>query len=144
MRDVQTQGNRPMRRKQFLLAAASAALGLLAAGPAARAATETPFTAAAFAAAQAADKPILVHIWASWCPTCAKQTPILKSLAADPSYADLMIFRVDFDAQKDVVRAMGADHQSTLVVFHGKDEKGRSVGDTEAASITALVAKSKG
>ena len=31
--------------------------------------------------------------------------------------------------------------QSTLIVFKGKQEAGRSVGDTNAASIEALLAK---
>ncbi len=132
-----------MRRKQFLLALVATA-GLTGFGAAARAATETAFEPAAFAAAQAAGKPILVDIWASWCPTCARQQPILKQLAAAPENAGLVVFRVDFDAQKDAVRAFGAQHQSTLVVFHGRTETGRSVGDTDAASLAALLARSRG
>ena len=128
-----------MGRQQFLRLAAAAALAAFAAAPA-RAASELAFTPDAFAAAQAAGKPILVHVWASWCPTCAKQTPILKSLAADPANADLTIFKVDFDAQKDVVRSFGVQKQSTLIAFHGSAEKIRSTGDTHADSIAALVA----
>lgn len=129
-----------MTQRRHLLVAAAALITGIAGSRATRAATEAPFDAASFAAAQAAGKPVLVHIWAGWCPICAKQTPILKTLAADPANANLTIFRVDFDAQKDVVRALGADHQSTLIAFHGKDEKRRSVGDTQALSIAALVA----
>lgn len=101
-----------------------------------------PYTQQAFAAAQADGKPILVHIEASWCPVCAKQRPILGEIEREPSYKSLVVFNVDFDTQKDVVRAMGANKQSTLIVFHGKDERGRSVGDSEASSIQSLVAKS--
>jgi thioredoxin 1 len=114
---------------------------LLASG-AARAATERDFDRAAFAAAQQADKPILVEIDASWCPTCAVQRPILAKLAAEPQFRELEIFKVDFDSRKDVVKAMGARMQSTLIVFHGAVEKGRSTGDTDPASIRALVTKS--
>ena len=49
---------------------------------------------------------------------------------------------VDFDTQKDVVRQMGATMQSTLVVFRGKQEIARSVGDTNADSIRATVRRS--
>lgn len=107
----------------------------------ARAATEAPFTQAAFTAAQGQDKPILVEIDASWCPTCAVQRPILSRLMSDPAFKNLIIYKVDFDTQKDVVREMGARMQSTLVVFHGKVEEGRSVGDTKEASIRALLEK---
>ena len=41
----------------------------------------------------------------------------------------------------DVVRAMGAQMQSTLIVFHGAAEKGRSTGDTNPESIRALLQK---
>lgn len=128
-----------MVRKQFLRLIAAAAIGLFAAGQA-RAATEMPFSPEAFAAAQAAGKPILVDIWASWCPTCARQAPILKSLYADPANKDLVVFKVDFDAQKGAVAGFHARMQSTLIAFHGTTETARSVGDTVPASVAALVA----
>ncbi|MEI7712459.1 MAG: thioredoxin family protein [Rhodospirillales bacterium] len=110
----------------------------LAVAPA-MAATETPFEPKTFAAAQQSGKPILVDIWASWCPTCAKQTPILATLSADPAFNELIVFKVDFDTQKDVVRDFGARVQSTLIAFHGPQEVGRSAGDTNAASIRTLL-----
>ena len=128
-------------RFRHLLTAALVAASLTAAVPAAQAATEAPFTQAAFAAAQKDGKPILVDITAPWCPTCKAQRPILESLMADPAYKNLVVYQVDFDTQKDVVRAMGATMQSTLIVFHGGTEKGRSAGDTAPASIQALLAK---
>lgn len=101
----------------------------------------TLFTAEGFAAAQKAGKSILVHITASWCPTCKAQRPILAELTAMPAFKDLTVFDVDFDAQKDVVNAFGARMQSTLIVFKANIEVGRSVGDTNAASIKALLDK---
>lgn len=112
----------------------------LAAG-AARAATEAPFEPQAFAAAQQAGKPILVDVWASWCPTCATQAPILHQMSADPAFKDLTIFKVDFDTQKDALRALAVRSQSTLIAFRGNTEVGRSVGDTRADSIRALLEK---
>ena len=52
-----------------------------------------------------------------------------------------MVFRVDFDSQKDAVKRFGARMQSTLITFKDGKETGRSVGDTDPASIAALVAK---
>ncbi len=85
-----------------------------------------------------------MDISATWCPTCAKQRPILSQLMADPAFKDLVVYQVDFDSQKDVVRALGAQMQSTLVVFHGAAEKGRSTGDTKAESLKALLQKANG
>jgi thiol-disulfide isomerase/thioredoxin len=132
-----------MRRISTLFA--SVVVGLmvgLASLTAARAADVSPYTPEAFAAAQAADKPILVAIQAPWCPTCAAQKPILQQIEADGAYRNLRVLLVDFDTQKDVVRQMGATMQSTLVVFHGKQEMARSVGDTNAESIRATVRRS--
>ena len=102
----------------------------------------TAFTQPAFEAAQKQGKPILVQITASWCPVCAKQRPILSQLEAEPRFKDLVVYNIDFDARKDLVRAMGAQKQSTLIVFDGATEKGRSTGETDPAAIQSLLAKS--
>jgi thiol-disulfide isomerase/thioredoxin len=104
-----------------------------------RAATVAEFTQNAFAAAQHQGKPIIVHITASWCPTCAAQRPILARLESQPEFRDLLVFNVDFDTQKDVVREMHARMQSTIVAFRGEKEVGRSVGDTKPDSLRALL-----
>lgn len=101
-----------------------------------------PYSEDAFKAAQAAGGPILVEIHAWWCPVCKAQGPILDQLTAQPKFKDLKIFRVDFDGMKPVVQQFGAQMQSTLIVFKGSTEKGRSVGDTKEASIAALLGKS--
>jgi thioredoxin-like negative regulator of GroEL len=101
-----------------------------------------PFSAEAFKAAQASGGPILVEIHADWCPICKAQKPILDELTANPKFKDLKIFRVDFDAMKPVVKQFGAQMQSTLIVFKGTAEQGRSVGDTKQGSIAALLDKS--
>ena len=51
----------------------------------------------------------------------------------------MVVFKVDFDTQKDDVRALKAQKQSTLIVYNGETEKGRTVGDTNPASIAALL-----
>lgn len=99
------------------------------------------FDSKAFEAAQAANKPILVEVHAPWCPTCKAQAPILQKLTADPKFKDLQVFVVDFDTRKDVLRQFNVRQQSTLIVFKGKSEQGRSVGVTEEASIGALLNK---
>jgi thiol:disulfide interchange protein len=123
-----------------IVASALAAAGLFS--PASADTATVPFTTEAFKAAQAAGSPILVEIHADWCPTCKAQKPILDKLTADPKFKDLKVFRVDFDAMKPEVKAFGAQMQSTLIVFKGTAEQGRSVGDTREASIAALLDKS--
>jgi len=103
--------------------------------------TAQPFTEAAFAAAQKEGKPILVDTFATWCDVCARQAPILEKLRTEPKYKDLVIFRVDFDRQKDVMRRFNARVQSTLICFRGFKEVGRSVGETQPEWIDDLLGK---
>jgi thiol-disulfide isomerase/thioredoxin len=133
-----------MRTFRHLTAAVLAAGVLIAAVPGARAAEIVPFSQPAFEAAQKQGKPILVQITASWCPVCAKQKPILSHLLAEPRFKDMVVYNIDFDAQKDLVREMGAQKQSTLIVFTGSSEKGRSTGETDPAAIEGLLARSAG
>jgi thiol-disulfide isomerase/thioredoxin len=133
-----------MNLSRRFFAGATIGAALLATGlcQPASAGTAVPFSAESFKAAQAAGSPILVEIHADWCPTCKAQSPILDRLTADPKFKDLKIFRVDFDDMKPAVKQFGAQMQSTLIVFKGAAEKGRSVGDTKQASISALLDKS--
>jgi thioredoxin 1 len=101
-------------------------------------ATEAKFTPAAFAAAQAAGKPIVVEVTAPWCPTCKAQAPIIKSLTSKPEFRNVTVLKVDFDSQKDVLKTLNVAQQSTLIAFKGKAETSRSTGDTTAAGIEKL------
>src|SRR4051794_9467280 len=96
--------------------------GLLAAALSAAALESTvaaPYSQPAFEAAQKAGKPILVHVTAPWCPVCKQQHPILSRLESDPALKDLMVFDVDFDTSKDLLKTLGVQKQSTLIVYHG-------------------------
>jgi thioredoxin 1 len=100
---------------------------------------EKPFDTAAFNAAQSAGTPILVDVFAPWCPVCKAQQKVLGTLKQDPKYSGLLLFKVDYDNQPDVLKSFKVHQQSTLIAFKGKTETGRSVGDTNAASIEALI-----
>ena len=102
-----------------------------------------PFDQAGFEAAQAAGKPILVEVHADWCPTCRAQEPVISKLMQDPKNADFVVLRVDFDRQKDVLKRLRTQYQSTLIVFKGKKEVSRSTGETGKDAIAAQLAKAR-
>lgn len=130
-----------MRPSRFVRLASAVAFCTLAGAALPAAAAEIkPFTTAAFEAAQAAGKPILVDVTAPWCPTCKAQHPILSELEAAPKFKDLVVLDVDFDSQKDVLRALKVRMQSTLIAFKGDKETARSTGDTAPGSIAKLLA----
>jgi thioredoxin 1 len=128
------------RRLGLAAALTLAALFVFLVAAPVRAEVGTPFTQSAFEAAQKAGKPILIDVTAPWCPVCRAQAPTLAALPAVPEFQGLTMFSVDFDTQKDVLRALGVQKQSTLVVFAGAKETARSTGDTDPDAIRALVA----
>lgn len=100
---------------------------------------EKAFTDAQFKAAQQAGKPILVDAYASWCPVCRAQQTVLDKLKQNGKYDALTVFKIDYDNQPDALKSFNVQRQSTLIAYKGEKETGRSVGDTNAASIEALL-----
>ena len=123
-----------MWRSVLLIAGMFASGALWSAGP--------TFNEAAFDAAQRAGKPILVAIHADWCPTCRVQDEAVQELLAGRKFAGMSIFRVDFDSQKAVLKRFGVRHQSTLIVFKGRNEVARSVAQTCKDAIASELSKS--
>lgn len=110
----------------------------------AAAARHVPFTQAAFEAAQAAGKPILVDVYAPWCPVCRAQQPAIAAAQADPANADLVVFRLDFDGQKAEQRPLRVTGQATLIAFNGRTETGRLQGESANRAVARLIATTRG
>ena len=126
-----------MTRVRTLLAGLAVLLLLV---PAAASAAEwKAYSPEALTAAQSAGKPILVDVFAAWCPTCRAQNPILVKLTNEPKYKDLVVLKADFDQDKDALKALRVQSQSTLIVFKGDKELDRSVGPTDPVAIEGLL-----
>lgn len=111
----------------------------VAASAQAFAAEVSAYTEPAFKAAQEAGSSILVHVTAPWCPTCKAQEAAIDEVGKKPDYANLKVFRVDFDSQKPVWTAWKVNSQSTLIAFKGATETGRIVGQSKPDAVEALV-----
>ncbi len=90
----------------------------------AQAFTFQPYNADAVNAAIKSGKPVIVHVYASWCLQCHAQRSILTGLEADKKYDGVSFFRVDYDGQKDVVAALACP-RSTLIAYRGGKEVAR-------------------
>ena len=75
----------------------------------------------------------------SWCPTCRQQRPIVEQIEKEKP--TLVVYEVDFDSAKETLKRFHVQYQSTLIVFKGVKEIGRSTGDTDPARIRALIAQ---
>jgi thioredoxin 1 len=94
-----------------------------------------------FMEAVAAGEPVLVHITAPWCGECELQKPIVAELLATPDFRDMKEFKVDFDTQKDALKQLHVQMQSTLIVYKGGKEVDRMTGKTDPAVIEAIMRK---
>jgi thioredoxin 1 len=101
----------------------------------------TKFTPAALAEAQKAGKSILVEVSAPWCPVCRAQKVVLGELGKQARFKNIVKLEVDFDTQKDALKALNVRMQSTLIVYKGDKEMGRLAYDASKESIEALLAK---
>ncbi len=125
----------------YRLAAAALAIAFLSAPATAVAADDwRPFDRAAFSAAQAQNLPILLDVHAWWCPVCASQARTIHRIVATGQHPRLVVFRINYDKQKDVWQSLGVKKQATLIAFHGRRETGRIAFMTDQTKIAQLVA----
>jgi thioredoxin 1 len=113
--------------------------GLLGASPLAQALEVKPFSAAALASAQKAGQPVAVHFHAEWCPTCRKQSTVLTQLKSDKSLDAVTVLVADYDAERDLRKALKVRTQSTVIVFNGTTERARVAGETDSAKLAAAL-----
>ncbi len=107
-------------------------------------ATETaapfePFSLERFEALQQAGRPVLIEVYADWCSTCRRQSPILTRLLSEEVFSDVVALKLDWDTQRDEARALGAPRQSTLFVFRGGERQTMSVAETDEARLREVL-----
>jgi thiol-disulfide isomerase/thioredoxin len=123
-----------MDRRFFLALLGATAL----AGSSARAFSIRPYDNGSAQAAIAAGGPVVVHVYASWCLQCHLQKSILDGLKDDPAYKGIAVYRVDYDSQKDVVKALNCP-RSTLIAYRGGKEVARMSWGIGEDSVTGVL-----
>lgn len=98
-----------------------------------------PFTQAEFDVAMQQGKPILVDVYADWCSTCKRQLHILTPMLAEPEFAGLTAFKVNYDTQDDVLKALNVRNKSTLILFNQGKEVRRSIGQTNKEKLRQFI-----
>ncbi|HUP46642.1 MAG TPA: thioredoxin family protein [Thermoanaerobaculia bacterium] len=90
----------------------------------------TPFTKEKFDALQTSGELVLVDVYASWCPTCARQQKIIASFREKHPDVPLKVLTVDFDEQKQWVKYFKAPRQSTMLLYRNGKQLWFSVAET--------------
>jgi thioredoxin 1 len=85
--------------------------------------------------ALASGQPIVVHVYAAWCPVCRAQKPALEALAKDKAFEGVKFVTVDFDKDKAFLRAHRVATQSVILAFKNGQEVVRILGITDADKI---------
>lgn len=102
------------------------------------------YSSDAAAKASAERRPIVLYFWASWCPICRADEPIIKE-RIEASGMPIAGFRVNFDTEKELKAKYGVPYQhTTVILFPDGTESERFTGPVdEATFVAALAAASK-
>jgi thioredoxin 1 len=84
-----------------------------------------------------ASGPVVVHVYADWCPVCRAQKPVLAALAKDQALAAARFITLDFDKDRQFLRTHRVANQSVILVFKNGQEAARLIGITDAERIRA-------
>lgn len=111
-----------------------------------------PFTQAAYDAAKASGQPTMLYFYATWCPICARQEPIIVDLFNGGEIADLGIaaFRVNFnDPETDaderaLAERFGISYQHTFVLLDASGAvRAKFTGQQSKAQLVSALKKIK-
>lgn len=75
----------------------------------------------------AAEQPVLVDFWATWCAPCLALAPTVEQLA-ERYDGRVKVAKVDVDQAPDLARRYGVLSIPTVIIFQGGQEVARLVG----------------
>lgn len=82
--------------------------------------TLVPYEETKVQEAMTGGKPVLVEVYADWCPSCKKGHVALEK--ALDGVADIAAFQIDFDKDEELLKKYGVEEQGTvLIVKEGKE-----------------------
>ena len=96
------------------------------------------FDTAAFEAAIAGDKPVLVDFFATWCGPCRMIAPSIEQLAAEFE-GRAVVGKVDVDQEPALAQRFGVMSIPTLVVLKGGKVVEQAVGARGKQDIAAMI-----
>ena len=83
-------------------------------------------------------QPVLVDMWAQWCPPCIELKPTLRKLAAEFA-GEVKIGELDVDTNAFIAEKYDVKQYPTLIVFRNGQEVERLIGLKTHAELSELL-----
>ena len=84
-------------------------------------------------------KTIVINSYEVWCGTCTKQIKILNQ--AEKEFNEIIFLSYEQSKNKDIAKKLGIKHRTTIVVYKGKNEVFRIIGQTDKETIYSAIKK---
>ena len=99
----------------------------------------TNFSLSSLEKAKTSGKTVVVNSYEPWCWSCRKQDKVL--IGAKDEFKDVVFLTYQQGKHKDIAQALNISVRTTIVVFKGKKEVARIIGQTEKTEIYSAIKK---
>ena len=97
------------------------------------------FTVKKFEEAKKNGETIVVTAWNKYCGTCKRQKIVLDQ--AEKDFNNVLFLYYSHPKMKNVAEYLKVDHRSTILVYKGKDEVSRTIGQIDKSDIYSNIEK---
>tara|TARA_B110000438_G_scaffold218574_1_gene211432 strand:- start:235 stop:609 length:375 start_codon:yes stop_codon:yes gene_type:complete len=97
------------------------------------------FTVKKFEQAKKNGETIVVTAWNKYCGTCKRQKIVLDQ--AEKDFKNILFLYYSHPKMKDVAKYLKIDHRSTILVYKGKEEVSRTIGQVDKSNIYINIQK---
>ena len=99
----------------------------------------TNFSLSSLEKAKNTGKTVVVNSYEPWCWSCRKQDKVL--IGAKDEFKDVVFLTYQQGKHKNIAQALNISVRTTIVVFKGKKEVARIIGQTEKTEIYSAIKK---
>ena len=99
----------------------------------------TNFSLSSLEKAKANGKTVVVNSYEPWCWSCRKQDKVL--IGAKEEFKKVVFLTYQQGKNKDIAEALNISVRTTIVVFKGKKEVARIIGQTGKTEIYSAIKK---